>query len=65
MLHFRFEAAKIIEQIQQRGGVVPTSTVHQARLRIFQPTRRPVALEQVIETSWGRIRVKGRLGQQH
>lgn len=55
---------KTIELVQQRGGV-PTATVSQARLRIFQPTRRPVMLDQMIATAWGRIRVKGRLGQQH
>lgn len=50
---------------QQGGGHVPATTVHQARLRIFQATRRPRMLEQMIETAWGTIRVKGKLGQQH
>ncbi|MEL5849563.1 MAG: ABC transporter ATPase [Candidatus Igneacidithiobacillus chanchocoensis] len=55
---------KIIELIERRGGV-PTSTVHQARLQIFQPTRRPVEMNQVFQTAWGEVRIKGRLGQQH
>ena len=44
---------------------LPTSTVCQARLRIFQPTRRPRQIDTVIVTSWGRARIVGRLGQQH
>jgi len=55
----------IIELIAQRGGKVPTSTVHQSRLQIFQATRRPVPIEQTLETAWGKVRIKGRLGQQH
>lgn len=46
-------------------GYVPTSTVHQARLQIFQPTRRPEMTERIIETAWGKVRVKGKLGQAH
>lgn len=42
-----------------------TTTIHEARLRLFQPTRRPRDTEQVLETAWGRVRIKGRLGQQH
>lgn len=53
-----------IDLIHRRGGQ-PTTTTHQARLRIFQPTRRPVTLEQTFETAWGEVRVRGRLGQQH
>lgn len=46
----------------------PTTTVHQARLRLFQPTRRPVILPEnkVIPTAAGAILIReGRLGQQH
>ncbi|MHB1532766.1 hypothetical protein [Acidithiobacillus sp.] len=53
-----------IEDIFARG-TVPASTAYQARLMIFQPTRRPHALAQLIQTAWGKHRVKGRLGQQH
>lgn len=44
---------------------VPTTTAHQARLRIFQPTRRPVEINEVVKTSWGRVRIRGKLGQSH
>lgn len=44
---------------------LPTSTAHQSRLRLFQATRRPKPIEETIETAWGKVRVKGRLGQQH
>lgn len=44
---------------------LPTSTAHQARLRLFQPTRRPQRTEREILTAWGRVRVVGRLGQAH
>lgn len=44
---------------------MPTTTAAQARLRLFQPTRRPQRQERYIETPWGRIRVNARLGQQH
>lgn len=44
---------------------MPTATAHQARLRLFQPTRRPQHVERGIDSAWGRVRVVGRLGQQH
>ena len=47
------------------SGKFATSTVHQARLRIFQPTRRPRHIDTVIVTSWGRVRIVGRLGEIH
>lgn len=43
----------------------PTATVHQARLRIYQATRRPKMLDQLITTAWGRVRVIGAIGQAH
>ena len=43
----------------------PTSTIHAIRLCLFQATRRPKKIEKIIETSFGKIRVKGRLGQNH
>jgi len=44
----------------------PTATTHMIRLRLFQPTRRPVMLTGApIETPWGKIKLWGRLGQQH
>jgi hypothetical protein len=44
---------------------MPTSTPHVTRLCIVQPTRRPKQIDKIIETSWGRVRVVGKLGQQH
>lgn len=44
---------------------VPTSTAHQARLQLYQPTRRPQWLERVITTAWGRATVRGKIGQVH
>ena len=44
---------------------MPAATAHEARLRLFQATRRPREIEHVQETAWGRVRIKGRLGQQH
>ncbi len=45
--------------------IVPTSTVLEARLRIFQPSQKPVHKEITIVTSWGTATVTGRLGQRH
>lgn len=44
---------------------IPTSTAHQARLQLYQPTRRPVWQERVITTPWGQARVRGKIGQVH
>lgn len=47
---------------------MPTTTALQARLPIFQPTDRPVTTAGGGEwtvTSWGRVRIAGRLGQRH
>ncbi len=43
----------------------PTTTAHAIRLCLFQATRRPAMREHVIETPWGKVRVRGKLGQQH
>lgn len=46
--------------------VAPTSTALQARVALFQPSRRPVERQgDWLETSFGKCRVKGRLGQRH
>ncbi|QSH81860.1 ABC transporter ATPase [Ferrovum myxofaciens] len=48
------------------GTDLPTTTVTQARVRLFQPTQRPVHRQgDWVDTSWGRCRVIGRLGQRH
>lgn len=44
---------------------IPTSTAHQARLQLYQPTRRPKLLERVIEGAWGTATVRGKIGQVH
>lgn len=45
--------------------IVPTSTALEARLRIFQPSQKPVNKEITIVTSWGTATIKGKLGQRH
>ncbi len=44
---------------------LPTSTVHQSRLQLSQPTRRPKDLTRSIETPWGHGTVTGKYGQAH
>lgn len=44
---------------------MPTTTAHQARLQLYQPTRRPTWQARVIETPWGTATVRGKLGQVH
>lgn len=45
---------------------MPTNTAHSIRLRLFQPTRRPVPVKgETIITPWGKIKIWARLGQQH
>ena len=44
---------------------IPTSTAHQARLQLYQPTRRPKLMERVIEGPWGTATVRGKIGQVH
>ncbi|CAH1043628.1 hypothetical protein [Halomonas sp. TD01] len=46
--------------------VAPTSTALQARVMIYQPSQRPQERAgQWMNTSFGRCRVTGRLGQRH
>jgi hypothetical protein len=46
--------------------VAPTSTTAQARIRLYQPSQRPSVQEgEWLETSFGRCRVTGRIGQRH
>lgn len=44
---------------------LPTSTVHQARLCLFEPTRRPTYQVREMRTSWGKAKIKGKIGQGH
>ena len=54
-------------QMMSRGNAVtPTSTSVQARVMLYQSSQRPRLLEgDWMDTSFGRCRVKGRLGQRH
>ena len=46
--------------------VTPTTTCTPARIRLFQPTQRPVHRKgDWLISSWGRCRVTGRIGQRH
>ena len=51
----------------ERGNAVaPTSTAAQSRVALYQPSQRPtLRTGEWIETSFGRCRVTGRLGQRH
>lgn len=42
-----------------------TTTVSQARVQLFQPTRRPAHCIREIATSWGKGTITGKLGQTH
>lgn len=53
--------AGMVEAFKQ----LPTSTAHQARLQLYQPTRRPKWQERVITTAWGTATVRGKIGQVH
>lgn len=46
---------------------VPTTTVHQQRIRLFQPTRRPILLRNAVaETAFGKITlINAKIGQAH
>ena len=51
---------------QQNKPPLPTTTVTQSRVQLFQPTQRPTYRRgDWVETAWGRCRVTGRLGQRH
>lgn len=44
---------------------LPTTTIHQARLQVYQPTRRPTYLVRTVETAWGKATITGKIGQGH
>jgi hypothetical protein len=44
---------------------MPTATVMEARLRIFQPTLHPKSIDEVIKNKYGTVGVTGKLGQRH
>jgi hypothetical protein len=46
--------------------VIQTTSVIPARVRLFQPTQRPVKTQsEWLQTQWGRCKVSGQLGQRH
>ena len=53
------------DTVAWKDRLLPTTTVHQARLQLFQPTRHPVFCTRAMETPWGTAHVTGRLGQMH
>lgn len=53
-----------VEQLEM-WSQVPTTTAHQSRLQVFQPSRRPTLAKRVITTPWGTATITGRLGQTH
>lgn len=55
-----------ITNASAKSSRLPTSTVAQHRVRLFQPTRRPKAQgSQMVKTNFGMVTVTGRLGQGH
>lgn len=53
------------ERLDLNCDGLPTSTIHQSRLQLSQPTRRPKAITRSIETPWGHGTVSGKYGQAH
>lgn len=53
------------DQIGFDFDTFPTTTVHQSRIRVFEPTRRPKHCQRDIATPWGTVIVTGKLGQGH
>ena len=53
----------ISKKVFKKPAKPATATVHESRLNIFQATRRPVMKDEIIKTAWGKVRVKGKLGQ--
>ncbi len=51
--------------LTSKKNVVPTTTLSQHRIRLYQPTRRPVEIRQESETQFGRVVVEGKIGQTH
>jgi hypothetical protein len=44
---------------------LPVSTVHQARLQMYQATTRPKMITETFNTKWGTVKVTGKIGQVH
>jgi hypothetical protein len=48
-----------------KNNILPTTTALQARVMLFQPSKKPRKEARVFETKYGICKVVGRLGQQH
>lgn len=48
-----------------RESGLPSTTVHQSRLQLYQATLQPKECRREIEAPWGTAIVKGKLGQRH
>lgn len=59
------ERAQLLSPVAEALKDIPTTTAHQARLQLYQPTRRPTWQERVITTAWGTATVRGKIGQVH
>lgn len=44
---------------------LPTTTACQSRLCLFQPSIKPEPIKSEFETSWGKVKIDGKLGQKH
>ena len=44
---------------------LPVSTVHQARLQMYQATKKPRMITETFTTQWGTVKVTGKIGQMH
>lgn len=44
---------------------LPVTTVHQARLQMYQATKKPRTVTRKTETKWGTVKVTGKIGQVH
>lgn len=53
----------ISKKVFKKPAKLATATAHETRLNIFQATRRPSTKDEIIQTAWGKVRIKGKLGQ--
>lgn len=44
---------------------LPITTAHQARLQMYQATKRPKTITETFNTQWGTVKVTGKIGQMH
>lgn len=44
---------------------LPVTTAHQARVQMYQATKKPKHITETFETQWGTVKVHGKIGQMH